>query len=154
MSNLLKDTPAFKRWNVEEPVNQLNDWQSYQAYVLRADLLLCAIDLFWPEFVLKDDLILRKSNVPEDWETFINQAREANWSATNVEYTINHIHISDIIFNDPDREQISLHLLNYLAEVLAEMWQHRVNSLFPNRKFKVEVYKNEDPEVSVYTIKD
>ncbi len=154
MVNHLQKTPAFQRWSGSTPGESQNDWQSYQAFIMRMDLLLCAADLLWPEFILKDNLILRKSRLPDEWDKFVAQAKEANWLEADMEYMINHIHISDIILNDPDREQIALDTLIYFANILSEIWGCRLKMLFPDKSFVVQINTDEDPEVSVYTVRD
>lgn len=153
MLQYLKLTPAFQRWNEKLPVSHLDDWEGYQAYTARVDQALCLIDWLWPEFVEVEGLVLRKKAMPKDWNEYVRQAREDNWTSHNIEYIVNHLHVSDIFWNDPDRQNISGEVYVFLAEVIADMWRCRLTELFPHKKFSVGVdFEQVGPEVHAYTI--
>jgi hypothetical protein len=148
----LKLIPAFQRWKNGVPNDQKDDWQSYWAYIGRIDTAICLLDILWPEFVQKEGLFLRRSALPYDWEQFIQQAQRANWSPSEIEYVINHVHITDLFLNDPDRDQIDPRVFRFLAEEIASMWKCKLNLLFPTEQFIVEA-KTEQDESEVYVCK-
>lgn len=154
MLNYLSLTPAFRRWNKGGRVEDSGKWASYQVYSTRVDQMLCYIDLLWPEFIETDDLILRKGAIPEDWARFIEAARTANWSLSDIEYVVNHLHLSDVFLNDPDRDSIDMTVYTFLAQTISDTWKSRLNTLFPKREFVVEVNQEDGiPEVFAYAVR-
>ncbi len=153
MLQYLKLTPAYQRWNDKVPVTEVDDWESYQAYTARVDQALCLIDWLWPEFVEVDGLVLRKKAMPKDWNEYLRQASEKDLPSRNIEYLINHLHVSDIFWNDPDRQNISGDVYAFLANTMADMWRSRLTELFPHKKFSVGIdFEQVDPEVYAYTM--
>jgi hypothetical protein len=154
MLDLLEFTPAFQQWNATSGTADQESWGNYQAYIMRVDLALCMIDVLWPDFIVRENLILREANIPQDWEKFVSEARSANWTSSDIEYVVNHIHVSDLFLNDPDRDRVDLKVYQYIANVIAEMWKCRLHILYPDRQFSVTVNDYEiAPEVSAYSLK-
>lgn len=150
MEKYLPRVPAFQKW--QEAMPQTNDSQGFQFFTARVDQMICFADVFWPEFVEQDGLILRKSNVPDDWNDYVAKAQKANWSASDYEYIINHLHIMDLFINDPDRDNIGVEVFVFLAQTIAEMWKCKLKALFPTRTFVVGVANPEvEPEVFAYS---
>ena len=149
MLEYLRLTPAFHHWNDNVPVSQQDDWKSYASWKARVDQLLC--------FIEKEGLILRKSAVRDDqkWRALLCSARAENWSASNIEYVVNHIHIADLFPNDPDADQIDDKVFFFLANTIADMWRGRLEALFPEKQFVVGVSSDEfDPEVYAHMKRD
>lgn len=142
--------PAFNRWTEATQKSGESEWSNYRAYSFRVDHLLMALEILCPEFVVKDSFVLRKNNIPDDWEKFLSDSREANWSSSDIEYVLNHLHIADCFPNDPDLAQIDMDVYRFLAKTVAEMWGYQLRSLFPDKNFDIWVGNmDDDPEVSV-----
>jgi hypothetical protein len=153
MLQYFKLTPAFQRWNDKVPVTQVDDWIGYRAYTARVDQALCFIDRLWPEFVEVEGLVLRKNAIPKDWNEYVRQAREKNLTSRNIEYLINHLHVSDMFLNDPDRDNVNGVVYTFLANTMADMWRSRLTESFPHKRFSVGVdFEQVDPEVYAYTM--
>jgi hypothetical protein len=150
MEQYLALTPAYQRWCASAAPEACNI-TSYTAYLARVDQMLCYIALLYPTFVLQDDLVLRADQIPDDWETFVRQAQEARWSHQDIEYIVNHLHITDLFLNDPDRDAIPLTVYNILADVIADLWRKRLHDTFPQRHFDVGV-TNRDTSPEVYAV--
>lgn len=148
--SLLQLTPAFQRW-CQSVSPEVCNLPSYSAYVSRVDHLLCYLDIVWPDFDKRDGLILRRSNIPEDWPAFQAQAQQAAWSPQQIEYVINHVHVMDLFLNDPDRDQIPTAVYTVVADRIATTWQCRLQQLYPSTRFTIGV---EDRDVSpeVYAV--
>jgi hypothetical protein len=79
------------------------------------------------------------------------QAQEAKWSPSDIEYMINHLHVSDLFLNDPDRDEIDSTVFVFLARSISDLWRCRLESLYPKKNFVIGVANIEtDPEVYVY----
>jgi hypothetical protein len=141
-------TPAYQRWCATVPIES-RDSMSYTAYVARVDHMLCYLNILYPTFIVKGELVLRSDNIPDDWGEFMRQVNEAKWSNEDIEYVINHAHITDFFLNDPDRDTIQIEVYGFLADIIADLWQKRLQDTFPDRHFDVSVTNREiSPEVS------
>lgn len=143
-------TPAYQRWCAHAPLESRNV-ASYMAYLARVDHLLCYLTIFYPTFVIVDDLILRADAVPDNWDEFMRQARVARWLPREIEYVINHLHVTDIFLNDPDRDAIPIEVYGFLADVIADLWRKRLQDAFPQRRFEVGV-ADRDASPEVYAV--
>ena len=147
----LKLLPAYQMWNKQGSANQLLDLQTYQAYVARIDQAICLIDLFWPEFIEWEGLILRKSAFPEDWSRFRETADAAKWTPSDMEYMLNRVNIADFFLNDPDRDNVDLSVYTSIAQKVAEMWECKIKMLYPDRSIEVSIVHSDiDPEVYMF----
>ncbi len=148
MLKYLEKTPAWKRWNESVPINQKDDWQSYQSYWARVDQTLTLLDILWPQFIEREGRILRKSALPENWPQFRCEAKKSSWSDSDIEYVINHVHVADLFLNDPDYDQIEPEVYAFLAHTIADLWRNKLNSKYPTKAFVVAVLNQcEEPEV-------
>ncbi len=156
MNNLILQTPAFQRWRGKSTSASLAEEDEVLSYIdanFRLTHLLFAVDILWPEFVEVEQYILRRQAIPTDWERFKREASAANWSDREVEYVINHTHISDLFLNDPDIDEVDTLVLDEIAKVVAELWRCRLKNLFPLKEFSVGVEEGEvDPEVFAYRL--
>lgn len=162
MASLLKYlwlTPAFQRWIApwkENPPPNLEEM--YRSHTARADQFLCVLAVAWPEFIEKEGMILRKLPFMDDeeqWQERMRDFRAAGYADTQIEYVLNHIHISDAILNDPDRDTLDLDVYLTIADTMAEMWRYKLAAMYPDKKFEVGVGNREDdPEVYAVTIRE
>jgi hypothetical protein len=133
--------PEFERWKASNPHH--DDWGVYEAYEhinARISTIMYALGLLWPNFVEHDNLLLRdtKGRSAEEWDTFLQQFRELSWTNAQIEYVVNHLHLSQDTFTaDPDREKIDNSVWLPLAHTVAAIWQCRLNELFPGRQSTV-----------------
>ncbi len=143
-------TPAYQRWcsNVSPEACNI---ASYTTYLARVDHMLCYLAILYPTFVLRDEMVLRADQIPNDWETFVQQAQEARWSPRDIEYVVNHLQVMGLFLNFPDLAAIPLEVCNFLADVIADTWRKRLHDIFPQRHFDVGV-TNRDTSPEVYAI--
>jgi hypothetical protein len=148
---LLENLPAFQRWYVERETRESLDesFKVYRSFYAQFDQLICFLDIFWPNFVEVNGLILRQERVPENLQEVISRTISEGRPLASIEYIYNHVHIHDICMNDSDKTNIQHSTFVEIAKILEEMWQQRLKSLFPNKDFVVGI-GNEDAEVEVY----
>ena len=106
--------------------------------------------LFWPDFVQVDELLLR-SDIIED-ESDAQRVRQAlrqwNGDLVKTERAFNRLDIPAGVFGKRISESNDL-IDEQLAETLVEMWDARLNQVFPDRKFLVILERESDGEMSV-----
>lgn len=155
---LLAQIPAYQsfytRWKDITPQPEV----VYCQRTGRVDQHLCAVDVSWPDFIEKEGFVLRSipGKTPENVAAWRNERGHRNWNDSQVEYSLNHLHITDDLFSeDPASTQINLAVFVALAETSAEMWRARLQQLFPQKQCVVEVAGQADlPEVYAYTKRD
>jgi len=114
--------------------------------------------LFWPEFVEIDGMVFLKETI-EDGDDKIRLGKTLKryeGDKTKTEQSFNITEIPSLfgkkLAETTDEEDL------VLAERLAEMWQHRLRVIYPNRKFIVQALSTEETggEVGVnfYTERD
>ena len=154
--DLLKTTPSLQQWvsehrqiGVTEDTEDLA-WDYLYAN-LRVDKFLLVLDVVWPNFIRKEQYILRESAIPTDWDNFKEEALRANWNSSGIEYVVNHLRVADLFINDPDVDLVTGETLAAIADVIVELWRHRLQSLFPEESFLVDIEDRDiDPEVYAY----
>lgn len=150
--DFLAKLPEFEPWMQGSSLEDAQD--SFCYFNHRVANVLCAVAIFWPKFVIKDGLLLRQDAIPQDWDDFMADATRANWSSSQIEYVLNHIHLSDLFLSDPNYRHIDVDTFDFLASTIAEMWKYRLQSLYPDTPVVVEVNEQGvDPEVGVYTMR-
>jgi hypothetical protein len=96
--------------------------------------------LFWPTFCKYKEYIFRagvSSTSIQNWES------TAGVTKKSLEWTINHIHISDLY---PGVEDYSNDKALFIANNLKEIYQAKLNWQFPNDPCIVEVYMPESED--------
>ena len=109
------------------------------------------LSLFWPKFVEFEGYILR-----EDFSVKSLRAWEAADGSTrkSIEWIMNHLHISDIHYND--NEHLAEDKVILLGEALEEIYRTKLALQFPNSPCRVEFYRPtqggniEDYEISFW----
>jgi len=94
--------------------------------------------IFWPKFVLFEDYILREGFEPENVRGFEAQAQG---NKSSVEWVLNHVHITDIHYNE---ENATEDKVVFLGRVLKEIWEAKLSWQFPDRPCTVEFYEPEE----------
>lgn len=151
MLNKLALIPRYQQW---QHINQITDIYFYRNIHLRVEQMLFCLSFISPKFLEYEGLILREEVIPENWIDFKQQAQNNQWKKSDVEYVLNHLHISDIFLNDPDRDKIPLSVYLEIAQAICLLWQYSLKKMFPNKAFVVEVaQEDDDPEVFFYLIR-
>lgn len=118
--------------------------RDYLFGVSNVEVAIAFTKLFWPDFVEHDGGVFLSEafdiKIYEQWKA------EFDRDIQSIEKVINHQHIDDIL---PGADNVSIDNLIYLGEALAQMWESRLNSAFPNRKFKV-ICNHEDQDIVVF----
>jgi hypothetical protein len=94
--------------------------------------------IFWPQFVLFEDYILREGFSVESLRGFEN----GNKHKASVEWVMNHLHIADIHCNDSNN--VSEDKITFLGNVLKEIYETKLRAQFPDRPCDVEFQEPED----------
>ncbi len=74
------------------------------------------------------------SQIYEQWKI------EGGNDVAAIEQVMNHQHIDDIL---PGAQNASTENLLYLGQPLAQMWESRLKSLYPQRRFQVKCDRDE-----------
>jgi hypothetical protein len=53
------------------------------------------------------------------------------------------IEVNYIVYNDPDRKDLPVEFYRQVADMLSMFWTLQLSNLYPNGKWKVEVFENE-----------
>lgn len=131
---LLKMEPPLTEEQVEEDI-------SCSGKFCDAIILSC---IFWPEFTLCDNYVFLR-DVGNRLEVALRECKEKK----QVEAYVNHWHIMDL-FGNPF-SKVNADEINYLGNVLREMWKAKLQLDFPDRHFEVEFYnENQDDLISAY----
>lgn len=143
--------PEFQRWEAANPRH--DDWGVYEAYEhvnARMSTIMYALGLLWPNFVEHDGLLLRDATGKslEEWDMYLQQFSALNWTNAQIEYVVNHIHVSQSTFTaDPDWDKIDNAVWLPLAHTIADIWRCRLKELFPDGHFVVRV---DEKELEIY----
>jgi len=95
--------------------------------------------LFWPEFVEINGMIFLKETIVDDDDKnrLVEALEHYDGNKTKTEQSFNLTEIPSLfgknLAETTDEEDM------VLAERLAEMWQHRLKMIYPDRKFMVQV---------------
>lgn len=117
------------------------DLESWIGCEGRFSLAVGYATVFWPQFVEFDGYILREGFSEQSLRGF--EAQQGS-HRKGTEWLMNHLHIADIHHAEcPDitRDKIAL-----LGTVLKEIYEAKLQYLFPDRPCTVEFYVPDDPE--------
>ena len=119
--------PAMREWSnfegYETPPHWLQGTGSFEQAIAYSFI-------FWPEFVVVDDHVLRADAYePDNFETW-----RAGHDRTAVEGVLNHVHILDLF---PACGSASETQLRSLGRTLARMLEAKLALEFPDREFHV-----------------
>ncbi len=97
------------------------------------ELAVAFTQLFWPEFIVRNDCVIRADG-------FDNQNFDQWWAQTSgnrraIECAMNVLHTRDLV--PSDETVLDDSVIDYLGNVIAEMWRARLLLLFPERAFEV-----------------
>ncbi|MBD0314129.1 MAG: hypothetical protein ICV86_15100 [Microcoleus sp. T3-bin5] len=97
------------------------------------EIAIAFTKLFWPDFVEHEGGIFLSeafnSEIYEQWKIELGNDIAA------IEQVMNHQHVDDIL---PGAQNASTDNLLYLGQALAQMWESRLKSLYPQRRFQVK----------------
>lgn len=117
--------PDAKLWNNGRGI----DLESWIAMNGNYDLAVGYSLLFWPEFVVIDDYVLRQGST----EANLREWEKRGGDRKGIEAVINHIHIADIHYGVPASEA----QLRHLGRVLKTIYQLKLAADYPQRAFEV-----------------
>ena len=152
---LLEELPAFQRWYVDDTTSKTveESLDFYRSVYASFDQMILYLDLFRPEFVEVEGIILRATQIPENLTGVIKQLTAEGRPLASVEYLYNHLHLHDYCLNDSDYNDIPQETAVAIAHIVAQMWREQLANLFPEKTFFVGV-GNEDAEVEVFAYVD
>ncbi len=131
MANDLDLVPDARLWNDGRGV----DLASWIDMMGSYELAVGYSSIFWPEFVVIDDYVLRQGSTEpnlRDWE-------QTGRSQRAIEAVINHIHIADIHGHATASEA----QLRHLGRTLQSIYRLKLAADFPDRSFEVH-FNDED----------
>lgn len=106
------------------------------------------ISLFWPRFVEFEGYILREGFSLKSLRAW--EASEGS-NRMSIEWVMNHLHISDIHYND--NEHLAEDKVIVLGEALEEIYRAKLASQFPDSPCRVEFHRPEpDGNIEDYQI--
>lgn len=126
----------FQQWKKAND-NDFSLWD-YLFGSANIEIAIAFTKLFWPDFVEHEGGIFLSeafdSQIYEQWKI------ELGNDVAAIEQVMNHQHIDDIL---PGAENASTDNLLYLGQALAQMWESRLKSLYPQRRFQVKCDRDE-----------
>jgi hypothetical protein len=118
----------------EKPSNYTVLYWLVQDRKIEPDIFFNFLDLFWPQFIKKDNYVFLKDKYSE--EEFLKLRKEKS----DLEYWINLLTIDDFFSELENGEEKA----KLLANSLVEIWQEKLKKEFPDKIFVVEyVYDKE-----------
>lgn len=126
----LKKLKHFQEWKAinGESFSLLD----YLSVVSSAEVAIAYTKIFSPDFIEYDGGVFLaevfSAELYQQWKAKLGDDRSA------IERVMNHIHLDDL-FQGADK--VGIENLAYLGEVLKQLWEYRLRSLYPNRSFQV-----------------
>ncbi|QPH53943.1 hypothetical protein [Pontivivens ytuae] len=99
-------------------------------------------EIFWPDFQLIDDHILRPGITREAIDMWKDQLTDR----ASMENMLNHFHLAHIHFNASLEGRVTADACIYLGEVLAEAYAAKLALQFPDRPCEVSFFRPDDRE--------
>lgn len=127
--------PEFAEWNNGDGI----DLKSWVACTGDFRLAIGYSTVFWPQFVLFEDYILREGFTAESVRKFEEQTKSDKRS---VEAVFNHLHIADIQYHGC--EDITEQRVIFLGRTLKEVYMAKLAWQFPDRPCEVSFLEPED----------
>ena len=113
--------------------------------VSNVEIAIAFTKLFWPDLIeCEGGIFLAAAFNPEIYAQW--KAKFGN-DITSIERAINHQHVDDIL---PGAEQVGMDNLYYLGDAIAQMWQSRLKSLYPERRFEVCCNRDENAVIVMF----
>jgi hypothetical protein len=138
----LDNLKNFQKW---QEVNgaDFSLWD-YMFRVSKAELAIALSTLFWPDFIEYEGGVFLAQVF--NLEVYYQWKKNLDNDLTAIERVLNHQHIDDLFSGS---EKVGINNLAYLGQVIAQMWESRLKSLYPSRHF--EVICNRDEQTVVVT---
>ena len=128
-------------WNNGQGV----DLETYISCTGNFSLAVGYSTIFCPQFVEFEDYIIQANEVDDQLIQSIRSFESSpNSTPQSVEWVINHLHIADIQHHGC--EDLSLDKILILGESLKQIYEARLNFIFPNKPCTVEFYKPENTD--------
>lgn len=125
------------RWNNGKGID-LESWVYCEG---RFALAVGYSAIFWPEFVQFESYILRKGFSESSLREF---EKQNGATPKSVEWVMNHLHIADI--QHSECADLSRDKIVFLGNILKEIYELKLSSLFPHSPCEVEFYIPEDKD--------
>ena len=125
--------PEIKEWqNHNGQKFDIEDWIAIEGNI---KLAIGYSSIYWPDFIEHEDCVFLKSHFSLDG---FNQWKNVDYVEyfSQIEYVINHIHILDL-FTQEKQGEITKDQIIYLGEILREIYETKLTTLFKDRKFSV-----------------
>ena len=127
---LIPDLRTWRDLNREE--FSISDWTSIEGNITLAIGYSC---LFWPDFIEYDDCVFLKDTFSvENFKDWTKTEYVVHFA--QIESVINHIHILDL-FTSEKQDEITYEQIKYLGNKIREIYEVKLISNFPDRKFEV-----------------
>lgn len=139
----------YQHWK-EANSDDFSLWD-YLFAVTDVEIAIAFTKLFWPNFVEQDGgIFLAEVFEIELYEQLKAELGEEDITA--IERALNQQHIDEML---PGAEKVGAENVLYLGQAIAQMWDSRLKSLYPQRRFQVECKPNEFAvSVTFYQIRD
>jgi hypothetical protein len=125
--------PDLQNWRNRNSANfSISDWTSIEGNI---KLAIGYSYLFWPDFIEYDDCVFLKDAFSvENFKEWTKTEYVVHFA--QIESVINHIHILDL-FTSEKQDEITYEQIKYLGNKIREIYNIKLKSDFPNRKFEV-----------------
>ena len=120
----------FQQWKKSNS-SDFSLWD-YLSCVANVEVALAFTKLFLPDFVEHEDGIFLSEvfnrEIYDQWKATLGN------DITAIERVMNHQHIDDILSGT---DKVGTDNLFYLGQAIKQMWESRLKSLYPDRRFEV-----------------
>lgn len=133
----------FQQWKKANG-DEFSLWD-YLFGVSNIEIAIAFTKLFWPDIIEREGgIFLSEAFNPEIYEQW--KAKFGN-DITSIERVMNHQHIDDML---PGADKVGVDNLYYLGVAIAQMWQSRLKSVYPERRFEVCCDRDENTVIVMF----
>ncbi|WP_157577053.1 hypothetical protein [Saccharomonospora iraqiensis] len=122
------------------------DFQGFLARRVPLSSGMAVAELIMPQFVEVSGCVIVRFKYDES--SFEQWRERFGSSPSELERTLNHVHLWDIFDAESTQEEVALEVL---AEKMCVGWQVKANGDFPDKRFVGEITAEYGPTVTVYT---
>jgi hypothetical protein len=145
MTDFDKLIPELSSWNNGKGINAyawINSIGNYEHAIGYSTL-------FWPDFIEFEDCVFQAE--PFNEITVRNCLKQTSGNKQATEKVINHLHLYYLFpnINEPTVEQVI-----YLAELLKQIWECKLQRDFPARRFTVDIFDDSDLQITFWQPRD
>jgi len=134
MVDFKKLIPELAEWNNGDEID-IENWIDCIGNFKHA---IAYSTIFWPDFIEFEDCVFKAQHFNE--ANVLNWLKHTSGDKQATEKVVNHLHLDDLF---PNAEDTTDEQEEYLANIIKEMWEMKLERDFPNRNFEVILINDE-----------